>query len=476
MYGVFLAIGDRRERARARAVVERERGFRLVGEAGDGATAFAMIRDIQPDVVIAELRMPFVDGAALCRGLRRSFPWMESLIVGARNDALFAGALNEAELERSLSTPITALALSEALHRAAERADAERRAIPGRVRRAAAEQDPSEHPGRGGLPPWPEDGRPRRVVWIPAPDAERRRDAFGALLRIEQMRVAEDGMFTFRLEDGAGMVMVRGEGTELEALAYGAANIARFSLGDVMGFRPQIYVSSEETDAVGMRRALEALRARGASPEPGWLILGMDDRPRPLRGMRFPVSPLGEALLTARPGEAEGLLARAESLGMGGAGEAARAASNVAFEAGATDFIWMPVWNPEGQRRQLLEALALRDALRPGLSNHLLARIRSLTALSFRSPGFTLSTAAQMVGLSDCRFSRVFLQETGVPFAHYLEHLRVHAAMLMLRNTRVRLSAAAEAAGFSDSELFERSFQRRTGMEARVYRKMLLGK
>ena len=194
---------------------------------------------------------------------------MESLIVGARNDALFAGALNEAELERSLSTPITALALSEALHRAAERADAERRAIPGRVRRAAAEQDPSEHPGRGGLPPWPEDGRPRRVVWIPAPDAERRRDAFGALLRIEQMRVAEDGMFTFRLEDGAGMVVVRGEGTELEALAYGAANIARFSLGDVMGFRPQIYVSSEETDAVGMRRALEELRALGRFPGAG---------------------------------------------------------------------------------------------------------------------------------------------------------------------------------------------------------------
>ena len=191
---------------------------------------------------------------------------------------------------------------------------------------------------------------------------------------------------------------------------------------------------------------------------------------------RFPISPLGEALLTARPGEVEGRLARAESLGMGGAGEAARAASNVAFEAGATDFIWMPTWNPEGQRRQLLEALALRDALQPGLANHLLARIRALAARSFRSPGFTLSTAAQMVGLSDCRFSRVFLQETGVPFAHYLEHLRVQAAMLMLRNTRVRLSAAAEAAGFSDSELFERSFQRRTGMEARSYRKMLLGK
>ena len=67
-------------------------------------------------------------------------------------------------------------------------------------------------------------------------------------------------------------------------------------------------------------------------------------------------------------------------------------------------------------------------------------------------------------------------QKEEMPFAHYLEHLRVQVAMLMLRNTRVRLSAAAEAAGFSDSELFERSFQRRTGMEARVYRKILLGK
>ena len=476
MYGVFLAMSDRRERAQARAVVERERGFHLAGEAGDGATAFAMIRDIQPDVVVAELRMPFVDGATLCRGLRRSFPWMESLIIGARSDALFAGALDETEIARSLSTPMTALALTEALQQAAERADAERRAIPGRIRRAAAELAPSRLPERGRLPRWPEEGRPRRVVWIPAPDAARRQDAFGALARIEQIRIAEDGMFTFQLDDGAGMVVARGAGTELEALAYGAANIARFSLGDVMGLRPQIYISREETDASGLRRALNALRARGDAPEPGRLILGAEDELRPLRGMRFPVSPLGEALLTAHPGDLDALLGEIERQSLGGAGEIAYAASNVAFESGATDCVWMPTWSPEGQRRQLLEALALRDARQPDLSVQLAARIRAATARSFRSPGLTLSTVAQQVGLSDCRFSRVFLQETGVTFACYLEHLRVRAAMLYLQNTRARLSAAAEFAGFSDAELFERSFQRLTGLNARSYRKMLLGK
>lgn len=476
MYGIFLAIGNRQERERARAVVERERGFRLVGEAGDGATAFAMIRDIQPDVVIAELRMPFMDGAALCRGLRRSFPWMESLVVGGRSDALFARSLNDTEIARSVSTPITALALSEALHRAAERADAERRAIPGRICRAALEWAPSERPERGRLPRWPVDGCPRRVVWIPASDSRLRQEAFGALARIEQIRTPEDRMFTFQLDDGAGMVTARGSGAELEALAYGAANIARFSLGDVMGRRPQIYVSGEKMDAAGMRLALDGLRARGGTLQPGRIVLGADDEPRPQRGMRFPVSPLGEVLLTARPDEADALLARAEALGMAGAGEVARAASNVAFEAGATDCIWMPVWNPEGQRQQLLQALALRDARRPELPGQRLARIRSAAARSFRSPGFMLSTVAQQVGLSDCRFSRVFLQETGVTFAHYLEHLRVCAALLLLRNTKARLSGVAEAVGFSDSELFERGFLRQTGMEARAYRRLMLGK
>lgn len=278
MYGVFLAIGDRREPGAGRAVVERERGFRLVGEAGDGATAFAMIRDIQPDVVIAELRMPFVDGAALCRGLRRSFPWMESLIVGARNDALFAGALNEAELERSLSTPITALA---PVRGAASRGGARRRGAPGHSgarSSAAAEQDPSEHPGAAAAAMA--RGRPSAARRVDSRAG--RRATEGRLRRAAAHRA--DARCRGRRGHGHGS----GRGHGAGGAGLRRANIARFSLGDVMGFRPQIYVSSEETDAVGMRRALEELRARGASPKPGWLILGMDDRPRRCGACAFP--------------------------------------------------------------------------------------------------------------------------------------------------------------------------------------------
>ena len=112
----------------------------------------------------------------------------------------------------------------------------------------------------------------------------------------------------------------------------------------------------------------------------------------------------------------------------------------------------------------MIEQNAMVDALKR------LARLKNWSIANAQNTFEELTAARELKAVD------TFLQETGVPFAHYLEHLRVRAAMLMLRNTRVRLSAAAEAAGFSDSELFERSFQRRTGMEARVYRKMLLGK
>ena len=43
----------------------------LVGEAPDGEMALAMLQDIKPDILITDIRMPFMDGLELCRALRR---------------------------------------------------------------------------------------------------------------------------------------------------------------------------------------------------------------------------------------------------------------------------------------------------------------------------------------------------------------------------------------------------------------------
>jgi DNA-binding NarL/FixJ family response regulator len=51
-------------RARARALLESE-GFRIVGEAGDGASGIRSAADLHPDVVLLDVQLPDTDGFAV---------------------------------------------------------------------------------------------------------------------------------------------------------------------------------------------------------------------------------------------------------------------------------------------------------------------------------------------------------------------------------------------------------------------------
>jgi DNA-binding NarL/FixJ family response regulator len=51
-------------RARARALLESE-GFRVVGEAGDGASGVRSAEELHPDVVLLDVQLPDTDGFAV---------------------------------------------------------------------------------------------------------------------------------------------------------------------------------------------------------------------------------------------------------------------------------------------------------------------------------------------------------------------------------------------------------------------------
>ena len=48
------------------------RGYEFCGEASDGELAFPMIQKLKPDIVITDIRMPFMDGLMLSRLDRKS--------------------------------------------------------------------------------------------------------------------------------------------------------------------------------------------------------------------------------------------------------------------------------------------------------------------------------------------------------------------------------------------------------------------
>lgn len=60
--------------------------FALVGEAVDGASAVRLVSELQPDVVLMDLRMPGVDGIAALEHIRRAWPQIAVIILTTYNE------------------------------------------------------------------------------------------------------------------------------------------------------------------------------------------------------------------------------------------------------------------------------------------------------------------------------------------------------------------------------------------------------
>ena len=61
-------------------------GCEICGEAGDGERAFALIGKLEPDIVITDIRMPFMDGLVLSRLIRRKMPLAEVIVLTKERD------------------------------------------------------------------------------------------------------------------------------------------------------------------------------------------------------------------------------------------------------------------------------------------------------------------------------------------------------------------------------------------------------
>ncbi|HLE98444.1 MAG TPA: response regulator transcription factor [Gaiellaceae bacterium] len=67
MIRVLLADDQALVRAGFRMILKAEAGIEVAGEAGDGAEAVALTRELAPDVVLMDVRMPVMDGIEATR-------------------------------------------------------------------------------------------------------------------------------------------------------------------------------------------------------------------------------------------------------------------------------------------------------------------------------------------------------------------------------------------------------------------------
>ena len=55
-------------------------GFSVIGYANNGVKAFEMVEEYQPDVVMTDIKMPYVDGMELAHRIKEEFPATKLLI------------------------------------------------------------------------------------------------------------------------------------------------------------------------------------------------------------------------------------------------------------------------------------------------------------------------------------------------------------------------------------------------------------
>jgi NarL family two-component system response regulator YdfI len=69
-----------------RLILETGEGIELVGDAADGASAIRMVSEVQPDVVLMDLRMPGMDGIEAIERIRSEWPRIAIVILTTYNE------------------------------------------------------------------------------------------------------------------------------------------------------------------------------------------------------------------------------------------------------------------------------------------------------------------------------------------------------------------------------------------------------
>jgi len=102
-------------------------GFEFCGEAADGEMALPLIQTTRPDVLITDIKMPFMDGLQLCKIVRERMPWVKIIILSGHDEFEYAQKAIELGVTEYLLKPVTAHNMQHALKKIAVQIDQERK-------------------------------------------------------------------------------------------------------------------------------------------------------------------------------------------------------------------------------------------------------------------------------------------------------------------------------------------------------------
>lgn len=129
MYKTFIVEDEHliRESLRNQVIsLSKQYPITYTGEASDGEMALASIVELQPDIIISDIKMPFMDGIAFAKEARKILPWCRIIFISGFDDFEYAKGAIQVKADNYLLKPIKSDELIKTITTAIKNLDTEK--------------------------------------------------------------------------------------------------------------------------------------------------------------------------------------------------------------------------------------------------------------------------------------------------------------------------------------------------------------
>ena len=92
---VLIADDEAEFRGWLRSLLDASEAFRLVGEAKNGSEAIKLINKLVPDLVIADIFMPDMDGLEVLQSISKNYPSIRIILTSACDERVYSKLAKE---------------------------------------------------------------------------------------------------------------------------------------------------------------------------------------------------------------------------------------------------------------------------------------------------------------------------------------------------------------------------------------------
>ncbi len=526
-YRVLLADDEEEIRAGiSRKIDWASLGFALVGEAENGAEALELAEQLRPDVVLTDIKMPFLDGLELCRRLQQSQPGTKLVVFSGFDDFEYARQAVGMNVFEYILKPINAPELSSVLVK-----------LRGQLEREQLERRDMEtlrHRYEESLPTLRElfftrllDGQ------IPAEQVQDRAARYeltlgtglwtAALVQVDSPYGAETGRDELLLLSVQSFFQehFRLEGCTLRAIQYNDAvalllcsggEVTVFALLDELNRLCSLarrFLDLSLTAGLGrawpspasLHRSVEEARSaldyRVLNGETRVLYIG-DVEPDASARLSFEEEDQRALSAAVKLGTEEQvetvinqLVDRVHATGLSlpqchlffletvtcliKLARAGGAEMEDVFGPGFTGVVSITDFHSlEELRRWLLDrCLKLRERMGRQRNDsvwHAMEKAKRFIAQNYADSGLSVETLCSHLHLSPAYFSTLFKREVGMSFIAYVTGVRMEHAAQLLRDTDEKTYLIAEATGYTDPNYFSYVFKKQFGISPSKFR------